>query len=206
MSLVFVISAPSGSGKSTLVEQMLKEDSKLKFSTSYTTRDRTAQDREGFHYHFTGKEEFQKMVANNEFLEWAEVHGNYYGTHRSVLDEANREGKDLLLDIDVQGARQLKMTIPDAIRIFILAPSRQELEVRLRRRQRDSDAVIQLRIARAAQEIEGFSDYDYVIVNDNVVTAGNQLRSVIQAERRRSKLSAVKQEVEAILGTFKDRH
>jgi guanylate kinase len=205
MSLVFVISAPSGSGKSTLVEQMLKEDRRLMFSTSYTTRGRTAQDQAGFHYNFTGKDEFLRMVGNSEFLEWAEVHGNYYGTHRSVLDEANREGKDLLLDIDVQGARQLKVTIPDAVRIFILAPSRQELEVRLRRRQRDSDSVIQLRVARAAQEIEGFGDYDYVIVNDDIVTAGNQLRSVIQAERRRSKLAAVKQEVEAILGTFKDR-
>jgi len=205
MSLVFVISAPSGSGKSTLVEQMLNEDPRLKFSTSYTTRERTDQDKEGFHYHFTDKERFQKMVAKGEFLEWAEVHGNYYGTHRSVLDDAGNQGKDLLLDIDVQGARQLKETIPDAIRIFILAPSREELEVRLRRRQRDSDAVIQLRVARAAQEIEGFSDYDYVIVNDDVETAGNQLRSVIQAERRRSNLAAVKKEVAAILGTFKER-
>jgi guanylate kinase len=204
MSLVFVISAPSGSGKSTLVEQMLNEDPKLKFSTSYTTRNRTAQDREGFHYNFTSKDAFQRMVANNEFLEWAEVHGNYYGTHRSVLDDANNEGRDLLLDIDVQGARQLKETIPDAVRIFILAPSRGELETRLRRRQRDSDAVIKLRVARAAQEIEGFDDYSYVIVNDDVVTAGNQLRSIIQAERRRSRLTSVKQEVAAILETFKE--
>ncbi|MBE0657653.1 MAG: guanylate kinase [Bryobacteraceae bacterium] len=204
MSLVFVISAPSGSGKSTLVEQMLNEDPKLKFSTSYTTRNRTAQDREGFHYNFTSKDAFQRMVANNEFLEWAEVHGNYYGTHRSVLDDANNEGRDLLLDIDVQGARQLKETIPDAVRIFILAPSRGELETRLRRRQRDSDAVIKLRVARAAQEIEGFGDYHYVIVNDDVVTAGNQLRSIIQAERRRSQLTAVRQEVAAILETFKE--
>ena len=205
MSLVFVISAPSGSGKSTLVEQMLKEDPTLKFSTSYTTRDRTPQDIVGLHYNFVTQPEFLKMTENKEFLEWAEVHKHLYGTHRSALDQANKEGKDLLLDIDVQGARQLKETIPDAIRIFILAPSREELEVRLRRRQRDSDDVIRLRVARAAQEIEGFGDYHYVIVNDDVVTAGNQLRSIIQAERRRSKLAAVQQEVAAILETFKDR-
>lgn len=205
MSLVFVISAPSGSGKSTLVEQMLAEDGNLKFSTSYTTRDQTPQDKEGFHYNFTGKDDFLRMAGNNEFLEWAEVHGHYYGTHRSVLSQAKKEGKDLLLDIDVQGARQLKETIPDAIRIFILAPSREELEVRLRRRQRDSDEVIRLRVARAAQEIEGFGDYHYVIVNDDVRTAGNQLRSIIQAERRKSRLAAVQQEVAAILETFKDR-
>jgi guanylate kinase len=205
MSLVFVISAPSGSGKSTLVEQMLREDPNLKFSTSYTTREQTAQDRAGFHYNFTGRGEFLRMVENGEFLEWADVHGNYYGTHRSVLDDAKKEGKDLLLDIDVQGARQLKVTIPDAVRIFILAPSRGELEARLSRRQRDSDDVIRLRVARAAQEIEGFDDYHYVIVNDDVTTAGNQLRSIIQAERRKSKLDEVRQEVAAILKTFTER-
>jgi guanylate kinase len=144
-------------------------------------------------------------VENGEFLEWADVHGNYYGTHRSVLDDAKKEGKDLLLDIDVQGARQLKVTIPDAVRIFILAPSRGELEARLSRRQRDSDDVIRLRVARAAQEIEGFDGYDYVIVNDDVTTAGNQLRSIIQAERRKSKLDEVRQEVAAILKTFTER-
>jgi guanylate kinase len=205
MSLIFVISAPSGSGKSTLVQKMLNEDPDLRFSTSYTTRDRTPQDQEGFHYNFTDKDDFLRKAGNDEFLEWAEVHGHYYGTHRSVLAQANKEGKDLLLDIDVQGARQLKETIPDAIRIFILAPSREELEVRLRRRQRDSDDVIRLRVARAAQEIEGFRDYHYVIVNDDVATAGNQLRSIIQAERRKSRLAAVQQEVARILETFKDR-
>lgn len=205
MSLVFVISAPSGSGKSTLVSQMLEEDPRLQFSTSYTTRGRTPQDIEGLHYHFTERAAFLKMVENNEFLEWAEVHGNFYGTHRSVLDEAKKRQTDLVLDIDVQGARQLKSSIPDAVRIFILAPSREELETRLRRRQRDSDAVIGLRVAAAAQEIEGFGDYHYVIVNDDVETARGQLRSIIQAERRRSLLEAVRREVAQILETFKER-
>jgi guanylate kinase len=202
MSLVFVISAPSGSGKSTLVERMLERDSNLLFSTSYTTRERTQQDKEGLHYIFTDEASFVAMIKRGEFLEWAKVHDHYYGTHLSVLEKARASGKDLLLDIDVQGARQLKETIPDAVRIFVLAPSRDELAQRLRRRQRDAEDVIQARIARAADEIRGFAGYDYVVVNDSVSAAEEKLYGIIQAERCRTRLKNVQDQVLRILGTF----
>src|SRR5262249_12656514 len=165
MTTVFIISAPSGSGKSTLVSRLLKSDDRLMFSISYTTRKPRGQEENGQSYHFVTREDFEGMLARGEFLEHAEVFGNYYGTHRSILDQARAQGKDLVLDIDVQGARQLKYQIPEAVTVFILAPSRQILEQRLRARSEDRDDVIERRLRGAAEEIGNYNDYDYVLIN-----------------------------------------
>ncbi|MBY0374947.1 MAG: guanylate kinase, partial [Bryobacteraceae bacterium] len=147
---VFVISAPSGSGKTTLLGGLLREIRNLHFSVSFTTRRPRGEEKDGINYHFVSREEFERRVARDEFLEWADVFGNYYGTHESELDRARQQGRDLVLDIDVQGARQLKEKIPDAISIFILAPSRAELEKRLRSRDEDTEETIQRRLREAA--------------------------------------------------------
>ena len=185
MSVVFVISAPSGSGKSTLVRRVLDADPKLAFSISYTTRKLRGAEKEGQNYHYTDRGSFERMIANGEFLEWAEVFGNYYGTHRRYLDQAAEAGRDLVLDIDVQGAAQLKEKIPDAVSLFILAPSREELEKRLRARSEDTEEVIQRRLREAAEEIRHYHQYDYVLVNHEVEQSVERLQSIIAAERMR---------------------
>lgn len=185
MSAVFIVSAPSGSGKSTLVSRVLREDRKLVFSTSYTTRAPRGQEKNGEAYHFITREEFEARIAKDEFLEWAKVFENYYGTHRGYLDRAQDAGRDLLLDIDVQGAAQLKKRIPDAVSIFILAPSRQILEQRLRARGEDAEEVIQRRLMGAAREIRNYQNYDYVLVNSQLEESVMRLRSIIEAERIR---------------------
>lgn len=185
MSAVFIVSAPSGSGKSTLVSRVLREDRKLVFSTSYTTRAPRGQEKNGEAYHFITREEFEARIAKDEFLEWAKVFENYYGTHRGYLDRAQAAGRDLLLDIDVQGAAQLKKRIPDAVSIFILAPSRQILEQRLRARGEDAEEVIQRRLLGAAREIRNYQNYDYVLVNSQLEESVMRLRSIIEAERIR---------------------
>lgn len=185
MTTVFIVSAPSGSGKSTLVRRVLRDDANLTFSTSYTTREPRGQERDGEAYHFISRAEFEDRIARGEFLEWAKVFENYYGTHRGYLDRARTHGRDLLLDIDVQGAAQLKERIPDAVSIFILAPSRQVLEQRLRARGEDAEEVIQRRLRGAAEEIRNYQNYDYVLVNSQLEESVSRLRSVIEAERIR---------------------
>ena len=200
MSNVFIISAPSGSGKTTLVSQLMAKESNLEFSISCTTRKPRGQEEDGKEYFFISREEFERRIDAGEFLEWAKVFDNYYGTSRQELARAEGLGKDLVLDIDVQGARQLKEKIAGAVSIFILAPSRTELEQRLRSRSEDSDAVIRRRIEEAAAEIRNYSAYDYVIVNDRVDESARNLRSIIRAERvRRQRMDS---KVGAILKTF----
>jgi len=150
MTTVFIISAPSGSGKSTLVSCLLARDPQLRFSVSYTTRSVRGNEKPGDSYIYISPQEFEERVQRGEFLEHAEVFGNCYGTNRKVLEQARSEGKDLILDIDVQGARQLKQRIPEAVSIFVLAPSRDILEQRLRMRSEDSEVVIQRRLSDAA--------------------------------------------------------
>ena len=183
MSRVFIISAPSGSGKSTLVNRLMADDKNLIFSVSYTTRDPRGAEVQGQQYHFIGKAEFLARIARDEFLEYAKVFGNFYGTHRSILEKGLAEGKDVVLDIDVQGARQLNEKIPDAASIFILAPSRDELAKRLRARSEDSEEVIQRRLAGAAREILDYRRYEYVLVNDDVDQASEQLKAIVESER-----------------------
>ena len=200
MSNVFIISAPSGSGKTTLVSQLMAKESNLEFSISCTTRKPRGQEEDGKEYFFISREEFERRIEAGEFLEWAKVFDNYYGTSRQELARAEGLGKDLVLDIDVQGARQLKEKIAGAVSIFILAPSRTELEQRLRSRSEDSDAVIRRRLEEAAAEIRNYSAYDYVIVNDRVDESARNLRSIIRAERvRRQRMDS---KVGAILKTF----
>jgi guanylate kinase len=201
MSTIFIISAPSGSGKSTLVDKLLERDTSLLFSISYTTREPRGQEENGKHYHYISREEFERRLANGEFLEHALVFGqHYYGTHRSILDQAIAEGKDLVLDIDVQGARQLKDKFPEAVSVFILAPSREILEKRLRTRSEDAEAVIERRLRTAAAEIRNWKDYDYVLVNEQVEDSTETLLSIVRAERvRRCRMGS---RIAPILATF----
>ncbi len=200
MTTVFIISAPSGSGKSTLVSRLLKNDQQLMFSISYTTRKPRGMEENGHQYHFVSREEFEAMLTRDEFLEHAEVFGNYYGTHRSILDEARARGKDLVLDIDVQGARQLRKKIPEAVSIFILAPSRQILEERLRARSEDRDDVIDRRLRDAAEEISRYKDYDYVLINRDLCESDKLLSSIVRAERVRR--TRIEDQIRPILDTF----
>ncbi len=185
MTTVFIISAPSGSGKSTLVHEVRQIVPGLDFSISYTTRKPRGSEQDGREYFFVSRAAFEAMVRQDEFLEHAEVYGgdNYYGTARRFLREAEQKGSDLLLDIDVQGAEQLKQKLPQAVSIFIMPPNRCELEKRLRNRSSDSEEVIQRRLATAYREIENYNKYDYILVNDRLEDSVMALRAILLAER-----------------------
>jgi guanylate kinase len=200
MTTIFIISAPSGSGKSTLTSRLVHSVPNLRFSVSYTTRPARGQEKNGEAYFFITREEFERRVAAGEFLEHAEVFGNYYGTHISELARADKDGYDLVLDIDVQGARQLKEKIPAAVSIFVLAPSRQVLEKRLRARGQDSDEVVQRRLREAAEEIRNYSRYDYVLVNQEVAASVDTLVSIVKATR--SRRDRMEDSIRPILETF----
>lgn len=200
MTTVFIISAPSGSGKSTLVSRLLASDPGLRFSVSYTTRKPRGNERPGESYVYISRHEFKERIQRGEFLEYAEVFGNYYGTNREVLERAKGEGKDLILDIDVQGARQLKLALPDAVSIFILAPSRDILEQRLRARSEDSEEVIQRRLRDAGEEIRNYIQYDYVLVNHQVEESVGTLSAIIKAERVRR--VRMEEQIQPILDSF----
>lgn len=202
MSQVFIISAPSGSGKSTLVNSLLEREPDLVFSVSYTTRAPRGQEREGREYHFVTRGEFRRMIDAGEFIEWARVFEDYYGTHRRYVDQGRAQGRDVVLDIDVQGARQLKNRIPEAVSIFILAPSREELEKRLRARGDVSEAVIRKRLAKAAAEIREFRRYDYVLVNDDLQAASERLLMIVRTARLRAANAEVQARVRQILDSF----
>ncbi len=203
MSIVFIISAPSGSGKSTLVERLLACVPRLRFSVSYTTRAPRGTERDGEAYYFITRQEFEERISRNEFLEYADVFGHFYGTHRSEIERAESEGKDLVLDIDVQGARQLKSKIPEAVTIFILAPSRIDLEERLRARSQDAEAVIERRLRAAADEIRNYALYDYVVVNEDVDESAEALASIVRAERVRR--TRMEKKIRPILESFENK-
>jgi guanylate kinase len=200
MTTVFIISAPSGSGKSTLVRQLLDTVSGLLFSVSYTTRAVRTQERPGEDYNYISREEFETRALRGEFIEHAQVFGNYYGTHRGALDKAIEAQKDLVLDIDVQGARQLKIALPEAVTVFVLPPSRQVLEQRLRSRSADSEEVIQRRLRGAAEEVRNYTQYDYVLINNQLDESVARLQAIVRAERiRRVRMI---EEVRPILESF----
>ena len=178
-----MISAPSGSGKSTLVRKVRDIVRNLEFSISYTTRKLRGSEENGREYYFISREEFEKMVGNNEFLEHADVFGNYYGTARTFLRKAETDGTDLLLDIDVQGAEQIKRRLPEAVSIFILPPNRSELERRLRERGQDDEETIQRRLSTARREIENYAKYDYILVNDRLPDSVELLEAILLSER-----------------------
>jgi len=184
-SAVFIISAPSGSGKSTLVKALFKLVRRLDFSISYTTRAPRGRERNGKQYFFVTRKKFERMIEQDEFLEYAQVFGNYYGTARRFLRQAQRKRRDLLLDIDVQGAEQIKRKVPDAASIFVLPPDRQTLEERLRNRGEDSPEVIERRLDTAKREIENYSKYDYILVNDRLKKSIQSLQAIVRWERSR---------------------
>ncbi len=185
--ILFIISGPSGSGKSTLVNQLRTLVEGLDFSISYTTRAPRGSEEDGQEYHFTTREEFERMVGAGEFLEWAEVFGNYYGTAVSTLRHAADAGKDLLLDIDVQGAVQVMRKMPEAVSIFIVPPSPEVLEKRLRNRSAaehvTSEEIIERRLSQAREELRQIWDYKYALVNDVLDDAVAEMRAVVLHER-----------------------
>ncbi len=181
--IVYIISAPSGSGKSTLVNKLLKSVGDLDFSISYTTRAPRGSEEDGKQYYFVSRSEFENMIGDDEFLEHAEVFGNYYGTARRFLREAEQKGHDLLLDIDVQGAAQIQKKLPDATSIFILPPNRKTLEERLRKRSEDREEVIQRRLVTATREIQNYDRYKYILVNDRLEESNENLQAIVRSER-----------------------
>jgi guanylate kinase len=187
--ILYIISAPSGSGKSTLVNELRKFVPSLEFSISYTTRSARGSEQNGREYHFISRDAFEAMIERNEFLEHALVFGNYYGTAKHVFEQAARRGNDVLLDIDVQGERQVKRRMPDSVSIFVLPPSRIELESRLRKRSISdnvrSEEIIQRRLDTARKEIENYPNYDYILVNDHLEESVDRLQAIVLGERLR---------------------
>ncbi|WP_434712658.1 guanylate kinase [Rhizobium sp. YTUHZ045] len=184
--LMLVISSPSGAGKSTIARTLLETDKHIGLSVSVTTRQRRASEVEGVHYHFKSVREFERLRDSDALLEWAEVHGNFYGTPREPVEHAMAEGRDMLFDIDWQGAQQLQEKMSaDVVSIFVLPPTMTELQSRLHRRAEDSEEVIQTRLANSRAEIAHWREYDYVIVNDDLNTAFDAVQSIVKAERLR---------------------
>ena len=184
--LMLVLSSPSGAGKSTIARTLLERDPQLQLSVSVTTRNRRASEIEGVHYRFVSRAEFMRLRDGDALLEWAEVHGNFYGTPREPAETAMSEGRDMLFDIDWQGAVQLAEKMPaDIVSIFILPPSMRELRARLLRRAEDSEATIETRLKNARLEIEHWRDYDYVVINDDLDRAFASVRAIVTAERLR---------------------
>ena len=185
--ILFIISAPSGSGKSTLVNELRKQVTGIEFSISWTTRAPRGSEEDGREYHFTTREQFEHMIREGAFLEYAEVFGNLYGTAKASLDDARRQGHDLLLDIDVQGAAQVRKSMPEAVSIFVLPPTPKALRTRLRNRFRAegqmNEAELYGRLSEASKEIENYRDYTYILVNDILDRAVAQLEAIVLAER-----------------------
>ena len=199
---LFVISAPSGSGKTTLVRRLLDTLDDVRFSVSFTTRPVRGSERDGIDYHFVPSDLFRTKIEDGEFLEWAEVHGNYYGTSKIVTEQVRASGEDILLDVDVQGAAQVRKAQPDAITLFVMPPSFEILEERLRGRRQDSDEVIAGRLEEARHEIHHYKDYDYVLINDSVERTSELLKAIVLAERTRPRL--LTERIRPIVESFKE--
>jgi guanylate kinase len=198
--LLFIVSAPSGTGKTTLVEKLVQRIPNLCLSRSYTSREGREGERDGVDYNFITRERFESMIAGGEFLEWADVFGNFYGTRRDDTERCLANGQDLVLVIDVQGARQVRGSGVESIGIFVLPPSAEILEQRLRGRSKDSETTIQKRLEAACREIGEFASYEYVVVNDELDGAVERLRTIVLAERARVK--RMRTTAESIIETF----
>ena len=182
--LMLVISSPSGAGKSTIARTLLETDKGIGLSVSVTTRQRRPSEIAGVHYHFVSAREFERLRDSNSLLEWAEVHGNFYGTPREPVEAAMAEGRDMLLDIDWRGAEQLQEKMAsDVVSIFVLPPTMTELQSRLHRRAEDSEEVIRTRLINSRAEIGHWEEYDYVIINDDLNSAFDAVQSIVKAER-----------------------
>ena len=185
--LVFVVTGPSGAGKGTLVERLMKARPECRFSVSSTTRPRREGEVEGVQYEFVSGDEFERRIALDHFLEWAEVHGKFYGTPSRFVDDAVKQNRVVVLDVDVQGGASVSRARPDAVSVFIYPPSLESLRARLVGRGTDSPEVIEVRLANAPGEMAQYVHYDYVIVNDDVETAAARLIAIVDAERSRVK-------------------
>ncbi|RMG48325.1 MAG: guanylate kinase [Acidobacteria bacterium] len=197
---LFVLTAPSGAGKSTLVARLLGAVERLVFSVSWTTRPPRPGERDGREYRFTDRENFRRMVEAGAFLEWAEVHGELYGTARADVERELAAGRDVLLDIDVQGAEQLRRRGADALFVFLLPPDRETLERRLRGRHTEDEARLARRLKNAAREVRLFDRFDYVVVNDDLDRAAEELVAIVRADRAR--IARRRAEAERIVSTF----
>jgi len=200
--MIFVISAPSGAGKTTLIDRLLRSESSFMFSISTTTRTMRKIEEDGIHYHFVTKDKFCEMIENNEFVEWAEVYGNYYGTTKKEVDRIRKSGKIPLFDVDIQGSRNLKKQIKEGVFIFIIPPSLEVLKKRLTGRQTENNEELNLRLKNAYNEIAEYVNFDYVIINCDLESAFQKLMSIVIAEKCR--LKNVKKEIDNILEDFND--
>jgi guanylate kinase len=197
---LIIVSGPSGAGKSALVGGVLERLPSVRFSVSYTTRAPRGAERNGVEYFFVDRAEFQTLIRNDSFLEWAEVHGNFYGTSRTFVDDLLGKGDDVLLDIDVQGAGILRRKRPDSIGVFILPPSYQILRERLQRRSLDDGLVIEQRLKRACNEISHYKEYEYLIINEDLGSSLRELESIILGARCR--MAARIRSAKSVLATF----
>lgn len=191
---LFIISAPSGAGKSTLINTLLKQHADMQLSVSHTTRSPRPGETDGIQYHFTNVPTFKQLIEQEQFIEWAEVFGNYYGTSKAALADKLAQGIDVFLDIDWQGARQIKQQLPFVTSIFILPPSVEALEQRLNQRGQDSAEVIAGRMAKARDEISHAAEYDYWVVNDDLELAVQQFSGIIQTQRLKQQKQAIRQQ------------
>jgi len=197
---LIIVSGPSGAGKSILASRVLQQVPGVKFSVSYTTRAPRGSEQNGVEYFFVSREEFQALIRGNELLEWAEYHGNYYGTSRKFVDDLLLRGEDVLLDIEVQGAAIVRKNRPDAVGVFILPPSYEVLRERLMRRSLDAGFVIEKRLKIACKEIRHYKDYDYLIVNEELNGSTLELQSIILGARCRT--AARSESAESVIATF----
>lgn len=190
--VLIVISAPSGGGKSEVLKRLLAEDPRIRYSVSYTSRPPRGNEVDGVNYHFVSRGEFEKLIAADAFYEWAEVHGNLYGTSAKVIEEAIAKGQDVAMDIDVQGGLNVKRRQPLAALIFLMPPSLTILEQRLRGRASDDEDQVQLRMKNALQEIEHWREYDYVVTNEEIERTVSQVRTIVDAARLRAPLYEIR--------------
>ena len=197
---LIIVSGPSGAGKSVLVASVLKSVPRVKFSVSYTTRAPRGTERHGVEYFFVDRPEFESLIKEDRLLEWAEVHGNFYGTSRIFVDDILKDGEDVLLDIDVQGAGIVREKRPDSIAVFILPPSYQVLQDRLRQRSLDDGIVIKQRLKRACKEINHYKEYDYLIINEDLGSSTRELESILLSARCR--MTARIESAKSVLATF----
>ena len=189
---LFILSAPSGAGKSSLIGALLKKHSDMKVSVSHTTRSPRPGEENGVHYHFVSVDEFKALIEKNDFFEWAQVFDNYYGTSKQAIESQLAAGIDVFLDIDWQGAQQIRKLVDDVETIFILPPSKEELESRLNNRGQDSAEVIAGRMAKAQSETSHYNEYDYVVVNDDFDTALAEIETIVMAKRLSLQSQAVR--------------
>ena len=201
--LLFIVSAPSGAGKTTLVERLVEQVPHLRMSRSYTSRAARDGEIDGVDYNFVTRERFEAMVSVGEFLEWADVFGNLYGTSAADTERILESGTDLVLVIDVQGARKVRRRGIETTAVFVMPPSFEVLEKRLRGRSKDSDEDVRRRLQVARHEVASFAEYDFVVINDELTTAVDRLRSIVIAERAR--LKCMRGEADAIVRTFEER-